>query len=307
MVRGAERCAGLCRLLAALLACVASAEIDAQAISDVRIEAPREFGYTVGDTVRHKMVLDLEGPYRLDTTSLPAAGRLNRWLEIIGAEATAAHDRDGVSYAITIDYQIVNAPHDVTAVTVPQQDLSVSGGANPIAVFIPEWTFRVGPVTDAEARDGLRLRPDRQPQPIAVDGRRIRLLVWTAVFACLLMYLGYRHLLLPRLNRDAYPFRTAHRSLRKLGPNPPADFRLGLRVFHAAVNQTAGQVVYSGKLGEFVAGHPEYAELKQELESFFSRSEDTFFRESEVAKPEAALRELTTLCRRCRTIERASR
>ena len=309
MVSPAKRRAGVGgrRLLAALLACVAATEIDAQSISDLRTDVPRDFGYTVGDTVRHEMVLDLEAPYRLDTTSLPATGRLNRWLEITRAEATAAHGRDGVSYNIAVDYQIVNAPQVVTAVTVPQQDLSVTGGANPLTVFIPEWTFRIGPVTDADARDSMRLRPDRQPQPIPVGGRRIRLLVWTAVLACLLMSLGYRYLLLPRLNRDAYPFRAAHRRLRKLGRSPPADFRLGLKVFHAAVNQTAGQVVFPGKLREFVAGHPEYAELEQELKSFFSRSEDTFFRESEVAKPEAALWELTTLCRRFRAIERSSR
>lgn len=295
------------RLLTTLLVCLAVAEIAAQSISEIRIDTPRDFAYTIGDTIRHEMQLSLNEPFRLDTTTLPESGRLNRWLEISRTKATVGYVDEKAHYRVTIDYQIFNAPQEVTTVTIPQQEMLTTGRANPIAVYFPEWTFIIGPVTNPAARENLGLRPDRQPQPVPVGGRHLRLLISSLLLAGLLIYLGYRHVLYPRLKRNQYPFATAlHelRNLQRLNPEP-ANYRLGLQAFHSAVNATAGRVVFTGNLLEFLAVNSKFAVLKSELLSFYARSQDVFFNDSEIADAGAMLQELVALCRDCRALERA--
>ncbi len=291
----------------ALVLCLTPVAIVAQAISDIRIVTPRDFGYTIGDDIRHEMHLSLNDPHRLDTSTLPETGRLNRWLEISQTDANVEHRNEGVFYRIIVDYQIFNAPPQLTSVTIPQLEFLTTGGANPIPVFIPEWTFSIAPITNSNARHNLSLRPDRQPLPIPVIGRGIRLLISTLLLAGLLSYLAYRHLLLPRLKRDRYPFSSALAQMRKLQrlDSEPESYRLGLQAFHTAMNATAGQVVFAGNLNDFLLANSNYAPMKSELVALYARSQDIFFNNSEAADPRTSLQELVDICRHCRALERA--
>ena len=291
----------------ALILCLAPAAIVAQGISDIRIDTPREFGYTIGDKVRHEMHLSLREPHRLDTTTLPETGRLNRWLEISEAEANVEPRDQSVFYRIIVDYQIFNAPPQLTSVTIPQLEFLTTGGANPIPVFIPEWTFTIAPITNSDARHNLNLRPDRQPQPIPVIGRGIRLVISMFLLTVLLTYLAYRRWLLPRFKRDRYPFSSALAELRKLQrlDSEPENYRLGLKAFHAAMNATAGQVVFAGSLHDFFSANTKYAALEGELSALYARSQDVFFSNSKAMEPHTSLQELVDICRHCRALERS--
>jgi len=295
------------RFWAALVVYLSPAAIVAQAISDVRIDTPRDFGYTIGDSIRHEMHLSLSEPYRLDTTTLPETGRLNRWLEISGAEANVEQRDHNVFYRIIIDYQIFNAPPQLTSVMIPQLEFLTTGGASSIAVFTPEWTFSIGPITNSDARQNLDLRPDRQPQPIPVIGRGIRLMISTFLLTVLLTYLAYRRWLLPRFKRHRYPFSSALYKLRKLQrlDFEPENYRLGLQAFHAAVNATAGQVVFAGSLHDFLSANTKYATLEAELSALYARSQDVFFSNSKAAEPHTSLQELIDICQHCRALERS--
>ena len=295
------------RLWAALVVCFSPAAIVAQAISDVRIDTPRDFGYTIGDSIRHEMHLRLSEPHRLDTTTLPETGRLNRWLEISGAEANVEQRDQNVFYRIIVDYQIFNAPQQLTSVTIPQLEFLTTGGASSIAVFIPEWTFSIGPITNSDARHNLNLRPDRQPQPIPVIGRGIRLVISMFLLTVLLTYLACRRWLLPRFKRDRYPFSSALYKLRKLQrlDFEPENYRLGLQAFHAAVNATAGQVVFAGSLHDFLSANTKYATLEADLSALYARSQDVFFSNSKAAEPHTSLQELVDICQHCRALERS--
>ena len=291
----------------ALVLCLTPAAIAAQSISDIRIVTPRDFGYTIGDKIRHEMHLSLYEPHQLDTTTLPKTGRLNRWLEIAQAEAIVEHRDAIVFYRIIVDYQIFNAPPQLASVTIPQLEFLTTGGANPIPVFIPAWTFSIAPITSPHARQSLSLRPDRQPHAIPVISRSIRLLISALLLTGLLMYLAYRHWLLPRLNRERYPFSSALAKLLKLQrpDSGPQNYRFGLKAFHAAVNATAGHVVFAGNLHDFLLANSKYAPIRAELAALYARSQDIFFNDAEAAEPGASLQELVDICRRCRTFERS--
>lgn len=291
-----------------LIASLASNAAVAQTIADIRIVTPRDFGYTIGDKIRHEMHLSLTGSNRLDTTTLPGSGRLNRWLEISRAEAQLDITNGRADYHIVIDYQIFNAPRELTSVTIPQLEFLTGSDANRIAVFIPEWTFTIGPITSSDAHDSLSLREDRQPQQIPLKGRRIRLLVSTFVLASLLVYFSYRRFLLPRLARDRYPFSRALsqlRDLRRLGPEAE-NYRIGLQAFHAAMNATAGQVVFAGNLEDFLSANSRFAALRAELAALYARSQDIFFHDAPVTESDTSLEELFDLCKRCRSLERSA-
>ena len=293
--------------LALVLLVAFAPAVFAQAISGIVIETPRQFGYVIGDRIRHEMQLSLREPFRLDLASLPESGRLDRWLAISAATATRQDRDDIVVYRIGIDYQIVNAPRELTAVTIPQLEFLVVGGPNPLPVFLQEWTFSIGPIAEAGPRPELLLRADRRPQPIPVGGRIIRLWIDGLLLAGLLGYLAWWRWLLPRLKRGRYPFSGACGELRRLlRPASTADdYKLGLRAFHAAVNAAAGHVVFIDNLHEFLESRPEYAGLQAELAALYARSRDVFFNNAPIEAPALSLRELVELCRRCRTLERS--
>ena len=288
-----------------LLVFLASSATLAQTVSDIRIVTPRDFGYTIGDRIRREIHLSLRVPQRLDITTLPETARLNRWLEVSEAQVSAEYGKKNAVYHIVVEYQILNAPAQLSSVTIPQHEVLTTGGTNPISVSIPEWTFSIAPITDSSARDNLRLLPDHRPQPIPVTGRRNRLLISALLLAGLLAYLTYRRILLPRLKRDRFAFANAIHELRRLQrlDSGPESYRLGLQVFHAAVNTTAGKVVFAGNLSEFLADKPEYAVLKAELTALFARSQDVFFKNCGVPDPDTSLGELLDLCRHCRSLE----
>ncbi len=295
------------RFWTALVLYLIPAAIVAQGISEIRIDTPRQFGYTIGDRIRHEMHLSLSEPNRLDMTTLPETGRLNRWLEISQAEADVQYREQIAIYRIVVEYQIFNAPQELTSVTIPQLEFLTTGGANPIPVFIPEWTFSIGPITNSEAHGDLSIRPDRRPQAIPVVGRRVRLLISTMLLAGILIYLVYRRWLLPRLKRKRYPFSSALYELRRLQrlDSDPENYRLGLQAFHAAVNATAGHVVFPGNLQAFFSANSKYATLKTELAMLYARSQEVFFDNSDVVEPDSSLQQLVDICRHCRALERS--
>ena len=254
------------------------------------------------------MHLSLEDPYRLDTATLPKPGRLNRWLEFSQTEVRVENRNRGASYRIIVDYQIFNAPKSLSSVTIPQLEFLTAGGANAIPVFIPEWTFTIGPITSSADNDNLSLRMDRAPRSIPVFGRSIRLILATLLLSGLLLYIVYRRYLLPRLERRRYPFSGALVELRRLQrlDSKPENYRLGLQAFHAAVNVTAGQVVFAGNLQKFLSTNSRFAALKTELAEVYARSQDVFFNNAEVAESGTPLQELIDICRQCRALERAA-
>jgi hypothetical protein len=253
------------------------------------------------------MHLVLAPNYSLDSTTLAKAGRINRWLEIADTNVEIQSRNQQVTYHIVIDYLIVNAPRKQTSVTIPQHAFAIVGDTNDSSVFLPEWTFSMGPIALLGPQDALILQPDSRPQPIPVAGRQVRLQIMTPLLGGLLIYLAYIRWVLPRLKRERFPFSVALRELRQLQrlKVTPAIYLRGIQAFHSAVNVAAGQVILSVNLRALFAAHPEFQSLEHDLSMFYGRSRDVFFNDTTVTHPDIALQELIDLCSRCRTIERS--
>ena len=80
---------------------------------------PRPFGHAIGEVLEQKIAIVAPRPLTLVAESLPKAGRTGAWLERRGAEVKSRRSGTGTAYEITLKYQIVNAPPELTTLALP--------------------------------------------------------------------------------------------------------------------------------------------------------------------------------------------
>jgi mxaA protein len=129
------------------------------------------------------------------------------------------------------------------------------------------------------------------------------MLVWAMLAALLIAGLVAGRLgLFWRAARDR-PFAQAWRQSRRLGDGASdAQWLEACRRVHAALNRSAGEVVFESGLARFVAAQPRFGAVRDDLAIFLKRSRDEFF--GGVARQPGDVRWLAATCRRLRDAER---
>jgi mxaA protein len=290
-------------LLLALAAHVCAAPTGLNAVSD----QPRAFGYTVGDVVSRRIALQVPDGLTLDEESLPRVGGRGRALEL--QRVQLHRSMAGVPDSLQLDYQVFLAPREVRVLEMPPIELRFDGKPRAQTLRIDAWPVTVGPLAPVEAstREGLgEMRPDRAPPLLDTSAARTRLTVSLAVIALLLAYLAQVYLVLPWSAQRRRPFGRAWAALRALPMAPDAtQRRAAFERLHAALNESAGEVLFEPGLDRFVARNPRFAPLRDELGRFFAQSRAEFFGSGTGGEPGDA-RWLVELCRRCRDAERGA-
>jgi len=93
--------------------------------------------------------------------------------------------------------------------------------------------------------------------------------------------------------------------LRGIAPDgAEPQWREAFHRLHAALNRTAGEVVFESGIDRFVAAQPRFEHLRDDLVTFFEQSRREFFSQQPTARAERAW--LIGFCRRCRDAERGS-
>lgn len=254
------------------------------------VDQPRSFGHVVGDVLTQRVLLARAGQ-AAEPVDLPVADRVGLFLE--RRAPRLERDESGRRW-LAIDYQVINAPRALTALSLPALTLATSAG--PLAVAA--WPISVGPLTPPETFDRgdlLPLRPDRAVPPLATAGLERGLRAALAVLALVLA--AWAAWWVWRNAQDArhLPFARAWRQLRRLDPgSAPAWLAL-----HHALNETAGRTVHGRTLARLLAEAPHLRPHGTQLEAFFRHSEQRFFATSIGATASAfPLRELArALCR----------
>ena len=266
---------------------------------------PRAFGYTVGDVVTRRIALRVPTGLRLDEDSLPRAGDRGRALEL---QRVALHrSLTGAPEELQLDYQVFLAPRELRVLEMPAVELRFDGSPQAQTLRIGAWPLTVAPLTPADPspRDGLgELRPDQEPPQLDTSAARERLVAEAVVGVLLLTYLAHVYLVLPWAAQRRRPFGRAWTALRALSDEPdPSQRRAAYEQLHAALNETAGEVVFAPGLAGFIARQPRFAPLRDDFAVFFAHSRAEFF----ASDPQVSdLRWLVALCRRCRDLERGS-
>ena len=290
---------------ATLLICAGGRSTAASDTLGASSDEPRAFGYTVGDVVSRRITLRVPDGLKLDPDSLPQPGARGRALEL---QRVVLHKSlGGAPEALQLDYQVFLAPREVRVLEIPPIELRFDGSARPQTLRIDAWPLTVAPLAPVEpaSREGLgEMRPDREPPRLDTFAARIRLAVEAGAGLLLLGYLAHVYLVLPWSAQRRRPFGRAWKTLSALPVRPDAaQRRAAFERVHAALNETAGEVLFEPGLDRFVALRPRFVPLRDDLVRFFADSRAEFFSGGDDA---ADARWLVMFCRRCRDLERGA-
>lgn len=298
-------------LAGALLAASASmVQVAEAAVEQLRLTAPRPFGYVIGDTIEHDVLLVLDPGFGLDPDSLPKPGRAGRWLTL-NESVLKSDERNGTTrHSVRLRYQIVNAATSVIGAGTPPLSLRIVGPDGDFPVVVPAWSFTFGPVVTSENRTvghPPNLRPALLPSPFDTDMRTVRVVAF-ALLALALIVLIVRERLVGRIaRRSERHFDRAYRRLARgsRGRDSTDTFTMALVEVHAAFNATAGRAVFEHDLARFFVEHPRFEPVRTGIEAFFAESGRLLY-ESDGAAPASVpnFDRLRDLCRTCRDLER---
>jgi mxaA protein len=280
------------------------------AIRQLDVANPRSFGYVIGDVIKRRIRLDLEGQYRLDPDSFPHAGRINRWLEMRQLELYSEPESEGMVYELTIVYQIMDAPQEPTQLSIPEITLRYGEGGHPLTLLIPSWRFTVTPLISGKGEQNsiyIDLQPDRAPPLIRPEARIARAILMGIIMAAAVLVLLYMLAGIPFLNRSRGPFALAYRQLKRYRRKPydEAYYLDALRCVHQAFNLTAGRVLFVNQIDIFFTEKPAFSSLRSRIERFYAHSRSVFYDAANKSeKPDYSMDCLLNLCRSCRDVER---
>ncbi|MES1924408.1 nonribosomal peptide synthetase MxaA [Salinisphaera sp. T31B1] len=278
------------------------------------IDEPRAYGHVVGDRIERALRLRLPDGYRLERSSLPVAGEQSYWLELVAAEVQAEPATGGV-VVVVLDYQLFYAPLQTSRRALPALEIAaVNAAGERLVTPVPAFGFTMSPILeldpDAEFGnpDNDLLLADERPSSQAVNGPRRMTL--GALGIALLAGLSWAWTAgwLPGPARG--PFARAATRLRQLRRRPAMSdtTATALRTVHRAFDETAHRAVFADDLDAFIAAHPSFADLADDIASFFDFSRRYFFSASACVDrdSQAMVARLERLVRRCRRRERGT-
>jgi mxaA protein len=236
---------------------------------------PRPFGYTVGDVLERRVLVDPERDGRVDPASLPRPGRNGRWFQLREASA--------VPGGVRLLYQVVNTPMQPDAENLPSLRLSVIGRDGQVRpADIGPFTVTMAPVTHVgpnEVIDAGDLRPDLDPRPIDTSARRLRVLAVAGALAAVVVAL-LAPALVRRLGwRPAGPFARAARALRRsrLRGDDEAARARALRRLHEALDEAAGRTVALDNVELLFRANPRLEPARGAVQGLLADSRAAFF------------------------------
>ena len=288
----------------ALLATAAVGGAAADSTLELQTVEPRAFGYQVGDVVRREISIRVPDGLALDEASLPRPVARGGALELRATErhASAGHER------IVLVYQVFLAPANVRTLEMPAFGLRFDGTPRPQELRVDAWPVTVAPLVpvDVSPRRGLgELQPDVPPPHLDTASARTRLMLFVAAMALLAAHLAVLRFGLPWWQRRDRPFARAWRELRRL-PAAPANaaWRDACKQVHAALDATAGAVLFERDVPAFAERHPAFSGLRDDVRRFLQLSRREFFAEGGREPGDAAW--LVGFCRRCRDVEQGA-
>lgn len=245
----------------------------------------RNYGLMVGDTFQHRFLVEVQSPYTLIRSSIPEAGSLSYWLELVDVEVTTKQTDEKTLYLIELNYQTFYAPLDVRRLTIPAIPLDFSAEKQRFQIRLPDWDFTMSPIKEI-APSGVGndndvaafMKAAISPQSFSLAEIHQRLLYLALAVAMTLAGLLWLSGLLPNLGHS--PFVLAAREIRRIkrnGIQSTDDYLACLQAVHQAINHRAEASVFSGQLDHFLEKFPQFSGLRTELNRFFSLSRDAFF------------------------------
>lgn len=276
-----------------------------RAVSSLKIDMPRAYGFFVGDLIRQRISFTTRQSFYLPQSALPEPGPLNYWLDLKAINIESSDKKENYRYDLLLTYQLFYAPLVVTERKIPGFSLSLTDADNnKSSIQIPAWEFFMSPVKPI-ARSGVAVGADSGLSPLADLGaplhdtqahlRQISGLV-LLILLLVLLYLWRVGLL---FSKRQFPFKRAGKLARSITAKEIDDPRYlaAMRATHHAFNQCAGAVLFAGRLERFFAERMEFTPFRPAIMSFYNTSLHVFYGQplAEEQRPMSAA-ELVGLC-----------
>ncbi len=291
-----------------LLGCLQFGCSEKTAAPVVVLVAPRDFGYTVGTVVEHRIIVDLPPDATVDPNLLPSPGPVGDWLDLRTVRWSMPTEH---RLQLDLGYLILRGVKAPEPAVVPALPVRIRQRDTVTELHAPEWSFTLMPVIPPGIPDeqlvvrGMHA-PDRPSTEAAVWAMVASL---SAAAACLLL-IALRRGWFPALAAPP-PFTAALREIERprFSLRPDDRDAQALKRIHRAIDETAGWTVFPTGLPVFLEQNPAFRPLRKEFEQFFQISERLFFASSDgqgTAQTEH-WPSLLDFCRRCSRSERGIR
>ncbi|HEX4597728.1 MAG TPA: calcium incorporation protein MxaA [Burkholderiaceae bacterium] len=261
------------------------------------VRQPRAFGYTVGDLLVQRVLLQAQGRDVLPI-GLPAREPLGVWFDRhatwIEADAQGRH-------WLAVQYQLINSPQTLMQVALPAWPMKVD--SPPGVLTVAAWPVSIAPLTPRIAFGDGDLTPLRSDRAAPLMPREpILRSIRVSALALLIVLASWAAWWLWRNHRDAenLPFAGALRDLRGLDEGSPDAWPL----LHRAFDRVCGRIVtQTATLPALFARAPYLAPLRIDIERFYAQSSARFFGDEAA---EATFSPLA-LCAQLRQLEKRHR
>lgn len=271
----------------------------------LHVVPPRDSGRRLGDVVTYRALIAWPDGWEIDRDGIPATGSDNAPIELGGHTVSAAPDQCPNCRWLDLRWQVFKAVRMTEDLLLPAPEIRFRRQAEIATVELAPTVVSVSPLVPWDRRKDWAnsMRAGWGPRHLETSS-----LWWQSgsiAALALLALLGWgwasgRWFVAARRR----PFAQAWRSVRRRRPEDLAHAdAVDLQHWHRAFDATARQTVVSGRLDAFLAAHPRFAPLADEIREVFEASRRHFFTEADAPAARLPRETLITTLRRLADLE----
>lgn len=267
------------------------------------VNPSKSVGIQIGDVLNREVNIEVLKPYQITKDAFPVKGANQNGIELTDVKITNVKSNEKTTYKVSLSYQVFSYSDKPVVMQLPAVHISLAGGTAATFVDIPTWHFWYSPLVPAgisNAKDNMQ--PQLKPTLIDLQVHKNRLIALLAMFVVGvigLVYVNADKQWLPFMNGA---FAQAYRMIKKLDKTHTGEQKALLHM-HQAFNQTYGANLFANDIKGFIANHPAFTALEEEINRFFERSNAALFG-NRTHNSEQFIDELITLSKALRTCER---
>jgi len=280
---------------------IASAGESAASISQVR-NPDYHYGVHIGDILEREATLQVEAPYEIAKSALPAKGTVIDGIELVSFQLDEAKHGDRRIYTLKWQYQVFASNEAPSVMRLPGQNIAVSDGQHTKTLQLAAWPFWFAPMVVSNTSLASK---NMAPQfgPPRIESARNTLYFSVSALAFLVGIFGWIY---ANADRKWLPwmggaFANAHAELKKI-PKGPEQERKALAHIHHAFNAVYGINLFPKDIQHFLEAHPSFAKMEADIERFFKTSGNALFTHEQ--RDGQFIKELVAFSRRLRDCER---
>lgn len=257
----------------------------------------------LGDVLTRHLELEVKQPYQISKNAFPVKGVSRNGIELRDISVASEQHDDITVYKIDFYYQVFAHTPNPSVMSLPAEELVITGSSNETSIKLPAWQFwfsPLGSVSIDQAKENMQ--PQQKATLVEFSRHQTGLAIFTAIAAISLFILVYINADTNWLPFMGGAFAIAHRQLRKYSETS-GDGKPALVALHQAFNQTYGQNLFVQDIDAFFKAHPRFTKLRNEIIHFFDHSNQRLFAKGE-HQDSQLIKQVVLLSRKLRDCER---